>query len=40
MMTAGKKSSWSVTLLQKLYIVKNGGRLNIFTRVDKFVRDC
>ena len=25
MMTAGKKSSWSVTLRVKLYIVKNRG---------------
>ena len=38
--TAGKMSSWSVTLLRKLYIVKFGGRLNIFTVVDKFVRNC
>ena len=35
MMTAGKKSSWSVTLREKLYIGEmNRGALKIFT-VDK-----
>ena len=38
--TAGKMSSWSVTLLRKLYIVKIGGRLNIFTVVDKLWVIC